>query len=336
MRLERTSIAEWGSLLPDRGFEVFHTPAALSVVDDHADGHLELYVGYRGEEPVALFPTVSRSFPGGRAFTSPPPGMAIQTLGPIMRYSSPKRRKREKLHLEFTEAILREVDLTDPRRVLRVVCPPAFSDPRHFVWHDLELETRFTYRLDVDGRSVDDLLASMSKSLRREIRATEDGDVTVHREGLEGAYEVFQDTELRYRKQGESFPLSWDYVEQLITALDGTDRFRVYVARAPDGGFLSGITVLYSNDVAYFWQGGVRTSYDGVAVNSAIHWRIIEDLVEDPPRSSIRAYDLMGANTERICRYKSKFGADLVPYYVIESGGVHMDVLKAAYRILAR
>jgi len=44
----------------------------------------------------------------------------------------------------------------------------------------------------------------------------------------------------------------------------------------------------------------------------------------------------MGANTERICRYKSKFGAELVPYYTLESEGRGMDAAKAAYRLVSR
>jgi hypothetical protein len=91
---------------------------------------------------------------------------------------------------------------------------------------------------------------------------------------------------------------------------------------------------LYSNDAAYFWQGGARGEYDGTSVNSLLHWRIIEDLVDDPPLDSISAYDLMGANTDRLCQYKSKFGASLVPYYTIESNGPQMELAKRAYRAI--
>ncbi|MFC7137880.1 hypothetical protein ACFQRB_18380 [Halobaculum litoreum] len=52
--------------------------------------------------------------------------------------------------------------------------------------------------------------------------------------------------------------------------------------------------------------------------------------------ASVDTYDLMGANTERICRYKSKFGADLVPYYTVESEGAGMKAAKTAYRLMSR
>lgn len=48
------------------------------------------------------------------------------------------------------------------------------------------------------------------------------------------------------------------------------------------------------------------------------------------------AYDLMGANTERLCRYKSKFGAELVPYFAVETSSPGMKAAKRAYQALYR
>jgi hypothetical protein len=47
-------------------------------------------------------------------------------------------------------------------------------------------------------------------------------------------------------------------------------------------------------------------------------------------------YDLVGANTEHLCRYKSKFGGELVPYYTVESSGLAMDAAKGAYGLVER
>jgi hypothetical protein len=145
---------------------------------------------------------------------------------------------------------------------------------------------------------------------------------------------VYEQTKARYEEQGRGFPLSWEYVRDLVENLG--EHARVYVVRGPDGEFLSGITALYSTDHAYFWQGGTRADYDGTSVNSLLHWRIITDILEDPNLDHVTGYDLMGANTERLCKYKSKFAADLVPYYVVESDSVGMDVAKATYQTLKR
>lgn len=336
MDIERIDTTEWDSALPDSGFDVFHAPGALEVLDRHAAGELRLLAGYKGDRLVGLFPLVVQQRALGRAVLSPPPSMGVPRLGPLVMPASPKRRKREKLNRRFTERVLERLDVGDSRSLLRALCAPTYTDPRPFAWEGLDVETMFTYVLETDGRTTDDVLSAFSKSLRREVRNGLDLDVEVRQDGIAGAEQVHEQTAARYREQDQSYNLEWDYVSDLTDTLAADDRCRVYAAYTPDGEFLSGVTVLYSNDAAYFWQGGARTTHDGVSVNSLLHWRIIEDLVEDPPRESVTRYDLMGANTERLCRYKSKFGAELVPYYLVESGGTQMALVKKAYRLVGR
>ncbi len=114
------------------------------------------------------------------------------------------------------------------------------------------------------------------------------------------------------------------------------DRARVYVAESGDGEFLSGVVVLYSNDTAYFWKGGTGRSDHGFSVNSLLHWRIITDILDDEIGYGIKRYDFHTANNERIVRYKSKFNAELVSHYRIESAGPAMTAAKKAYRTLVQ
>ena len=336
MRVERLDISDWSDALPSEGVELFHTPEALSVLADHATGELRLYGGFKGQQPIGLFPTIVQDRSIGTAVLSPPPGFGVPRLGPIVMPTSPKQRKREKVNSSFTEEVLEEIGVDDSLTLFRTVCGAGYADPRPYAWSDMDVDTKFTYVLDLEDADPDEVMKSFSKSLRREIRDGADLDVEIRREGVDGARAIYEDTRVRYREQDEAFPLSWEYVRDLVEALEEVDRSRVYVARTPEGEFLSGITVLYSDDAGYFWQGGTRATYENVSVNSLLHWRVIEDIIEDPPMDSVTSYDLMGANTERLCRYKSKFCADLVPYYVVESQGPGMDVAKRAYRMVSR
>lgn len=328
--------SEWEAALPASGFEPFHLSTALAVVERHTPGELQLYGGFKGDQPVGLLPLFVEDRSLGYALLSPPPSMGIHRLGPILMPASPKQRKRERVNRTFIEGVLEQAGVSSRRTILRMLLPTTYTDPRPYHWAGLNVEVGFTYRLETDGSTRDELLGSFSKSLRREIRAGNELDVTIDVEGTEGARAVYEDTVSRYTEQNRDFALQWDYVRDLTDALVEDDRCRVYVARTPDGEFISGITVLYSNDAAYFWQGGARTTYENVSINSLLHWRIIEDLLEDPPLGTVTKYDLMGANTERLCQYKSKFGTDLVPYYIVESKGPHIELAKKAYKLVAR
>jgi hypothetical protein len=330
MRLERLPLTDWADVLPRRGFEPFHTAEALSVLDEYASGDLHLFAGYNGQRPVALLPLFVQRRTVGSVVSSPPPGFSIPRLGPILMPASPKRSKHERLNRRFAELIVDELSLDSSRTLFYMIGNTSYTDPRPYRWSEFSVNTAFTYTLDVDSSSADELLSNCSKSLRREIRDVRTMDVTVSQEGSRGAKAIYEQTATRYAQQDEPFQLSWPYVRDLVDALD--DRARSYVARGPDGEFCSGITVLYSNDAAYFWQGGARGEYNGTSVNSYLHWQIIEDLVDNPPAETITKYDLMGANTDRLCKYKSKFGASLDPYYTIESAGPQMELAKRAYQ----
>jgi len=336
MDIERLSLDEWADALPASGFEVFHAPGALRALDEHADGELRLYGGFKGDRPVGLFPAVVQERRAGRAVLSPPPGFGIPRLGPLVMPASPKRRKQEKVNAAFAEGVLDAMDVDGALTLFRAVCPTSYPDPRPYVWSDLDLDTSFTYHLPVDA-DTDDLLSSFSKSLRREIRDGREADVTVEATAdADAVRTVYEQTQARYDEQERGFTIPWPYVRDLTRNLRAEERCRTYLARDPDGEVLSGVVALYSNDAAYYWLGGARTTYEGTSVNSLLHWRLVEDIAAGELRDSVDTYDLMGANTERLCRYKSKFGADLAPYYTLESSGTGMAAAKSLYRLVNR
>ena len=332
MNIEHLSIDEWADALPSDGFDVFHTPEALRVLDVHTSADLTLLGGFKGQQAVALFPAFVRDCGVGRMITSPPPSKNIPHMGPLLMPNSPKRRKQEKLNRTFTEGVLDELDATASQTLFRTITTPEF-DPRPFEWAEFSVEPSFTYRLDLDGADLDDVRGSFSSSLRRDIRDAEETDATVSVEGVTAARAVFDRMVERYEDNDDTLGVTWPFVRDLVNALD--DRCRVYTVRSGDGEFLSGIITLYSDDAAYFWQGGARADYQGTSVNSLLHWEIIADIVEDPELESVHQYDLVGANTERLCKYKAKFGAQLRPYYLVESSGPSMEIAKRAYQLVS-
>lgn len=333
MNIERLSMDEWEQHLPDGGFEVFHTPEALGVMEKHFAGNLQLFGGFKGEQPVGLLPVFVQERSIGRTVFSPPPSTGTPHLGPIVMSNSPKRRKRERVNRRFVEGILEELSVDSPTTLFRLVCAPPYQDPRPYRWAGLDVQAEFTYHVPVETDDPDEILRSFSKSLRREVRDLGQTEVVVEEEGNGSAAQVYDDIAARYEEQGRRFPLTKGYVRDLVRSLG--ERCRVYVARNGDGDYLTGVVVLYSNDAAYYWEGGARASYENISVNSLLHWAVIEDIAVDPALESVNRYDMVGANTERLCRYKAKFSPELVPYYVVESSGTTMELAKTAYSLLS-
>lgn len=342
MEIKRLSLDEWGKKLPSTGFEVFHTPEALSVLDAHTSGELLLLGGFKGQSVVALLPVFVRSGPIGQVVTSPPPVMSVPRLGPLVMPNSPKRSKREKVTRRFIEGVVEHLDATGSLSIVRIRCPLGFDDPRPFAWEQFDIETSFTYVVDLNG-DLDTVLGSFSKSLRRDFRNAETSDLSVSLEGLDAAERIVSQVQDRYDEYDDLGKIDWPYAQDLLLELD--ERSRIYVVRDPDGQFLSGIVALYSSDTVYFWQGGVSQTYeqeleDGstrtISANALLHRAIIEDVLTDPDLKDIDKYDLVGANTQRLCAYKSKFGPRLEAYYVVESAGIGTALAKSGFQIVSR
>ncbi|MFD1514292.1 GNAT family N-acetyltransferase [Halomarina rubra] len=334
MEVESISIDEWASERSSSEVSVFHRPETLRVIDRHVSGDIDIFAGYNGDRLVGVFPVNTRNNAVGSIVTSPPPGLGLPHQGPILLPASPKQRKREKLNQTFTAAVLERLSTESSFSLLRAICLPEHTDPRPFQWEGLDVETRFTYRLDVGDRTADEVKQGFSRSLRREIGAATEEPITVDTEGIDGARLIYEDCAERYAEQDRTYSLTWSFVRDLLVSLG--DHTRVFVSRGPDDEYLGGIIVIYSDTTAYFWQGGVRHTFGDATTNSFLHWEIISDLLENPEYEHITQYDLFGANTARLCEYKSKFGGQLVPYYVVESAGPGMTVAKSAYGLVGR
>lgn len=332
MDIERLTLEEWGDALPASGFEVFHDPDALAVLDAHTDAELHLYGAYKGQQAVGLLPVFVDDKSVGRTVFSPPVSLGVPRLGPIINPNSPKRRKWERINSELANAVMADLEVDRRSTLFRMTCPVGYDDPRPYGWNDGALEPKFTYVVDLeDAADLEDAMSGFSKSLRNEMRRYDELDLRIDTEGIDAALRIYEDVVDQYEEHDDTAPMSRLFLRDLLSSLDD-DRWRVYVARTPDGTYKSGIIALFSNDLAYYWQGGVVASYEHVSVNNLIHRVILEDVVTDPELESVTGYDLVGANTERLCEYKGKFNGELRPYYVVESAGLEMTLAKSAYQ----
>lgn len=335
MDVNRIELEEWRDGLPASGFEVFHDPDALAVLDDYTDAELHCYAAFKGEHIVGMVPLFVSDRSIGRTVFSPPVSVGVPRLGPIIDPHSPKQRKWERINSALADGVTDALGLDDRTTLFRMTCPVGYTDPRPYSWNDLSMEPQFTYVVDIAGcDDVEDVMGGFSKSLRNEMRRLDDVDLSIEIEGVESALRVYDDVVEQFAEHDETAPASRPFIRDLLSTLDD-DRWRVYVARGPGGAYQSGIITLFSNDLAYYWQGGVRASYENISVNNLLHRVILEDLVADPELESITGYDLVGANTERLCEYKGKFNGELRPYYVVESSGLEMQLAKSTYKKIA-
>ena len=321
-----TDAAEWNALV-DRSPQTtpFHRAEALEAMADHSEAAPRRYVGYKGEEPVGLFPVFSLTRGPVRAAVSPPPDLKIPYLGPaLLDDGQLKQRKAEKRHRRFVDAVDEAVrDALDPHYT-HVRTGPAYADPRPFIWNDFEPEPRYTYEVDL-APEPDDLFMTFSGDVRENVRRVEEDRCELQEGTVGDAERVIDWVRERHDEQDLSFDVPTAFVADLYRALpDGT--VRVYVCRS-DGAFVGGEITLEDETTLYGWQAAADYDHD-LSVSDLLVWHLLRDGRE----RGLERYDLGGANNPRLCRYKAKFNPEVRTYYTLERSSRAMSSLKHLYQ----
>ena len=327
MRIEDVAVpSNWNDLL-DRAPDgtPSHRCEFLDLTAEYSDTRLHPYVGYRGKEPVGLFPVFElRKGPFASAF-SPPPDLKIPYLGPLLLPpDNMKRRKREQRNRRFVSAVLGRVDRDVGPRFLNVRTSPAYGDERPFLWNGCEGTIRHTYVVDLT-RDEEDMLAALGQDARRNVST--DVSYEVAEGDVADVDPILDAVEDRYASQGIDFSLSHSFVTDLFHRLpDGA--IRAYVCRQEET-FLGGDVVLECGDTIYGWLGAVDLDAD-LPVSDFLYWHVFMDA----KRRGRTSYDMVGANDCRLSSYKAKFGPTLRSYATVQQTTLDGQLASTLYRAI--
>lgn len=302
----------------------FHRFAFLGTLAEHSNSTLHPLVGYKGQEPVGLFPLFERRRGPFAAVFSPPPDLKIGALGPaLLGQEELSRRKLDRRNADFVEGCLDRVVGRGPRYV-HVRVGTRYDDVRPFVWNDYEVIPGYTYVVDL-APDEEVLLERFSSDARRNVRQTREADCAVEEAGPEAIEPILDQVRARHEAQGESYRVPTSFVEDLYDRLpEGTMRTHVCTVGGDRAG---GLITLETGDTVYRWQGGATPDVD-LPVNDALDWYVMRTAMD----RGRRRYDLAGANDRRLCRYKAKYAPRLETYNSVRSATPGMGALAGAYR----
>lgn len=321
---------EWNEYVADsRQAGPLHRYGGLTALASGTDTALYPLVGYKGQEPIGLFPVFEGSKATISAAFSPPPDVLVPYLGPVM-LDAPnlKQRTAEKRHRRFLEACLEWIETEISPRYTHVRTGPEYTDLRMFQWEEFDVSPEYTYVVDLD-RDEEDLRMSFSRDARSNIDENEDEDLdcTVEEGGLDAIDWTIDQVASRYEYQDKSYPLTREFVHSLYDSLP-SGRLRPYECTV-DGERIGGMITLEDGDTIHRWQGGAKPETD-LPVNDILDWHIMRDARE----RDIGRYDLVGASTPRLNRYKAKFGPRLAAYHGVERGAPGMRFAAKLYKRL--
>ncbi|WP_123535491.1 lipid II:glycine glycyltransferase FemX [Halosimplex salinum] len=322
--LDESDAAEWNRHV-ERSADAnpFHRAEALAVEADYSGTTCHRLVGYKGREPVGVFPVFERSKGPITAAFSPAPPLWIHRLGPaLLNVDDLSQRKAERRIRRFVDGALEWLDEECSPTLLRVKTECTFTDLRPFKWADADVTPEFTYVVDLPEDPAE-LLASFSSDARSNVRNL-DVDATFAEGDAADVERIVDHVRDRFDAQGEPFGLPRGFARDCYEALpDGA--MRTYVCRH-EGEFVGGILTYETDEWIHRWQGGVTPDVD-FPVNDTLDWTVMTDAME----RGLDAYDLVGAGDPRINEYKAKFGPSVETFHSVERSSLAMDALLGLY-----
>ncbi|AEH37628.1 GNAT family N-acetyltransferase [Halopiger xanaduensis] len=302
-----------------------HELEALRVQADYSDATLHPLIGFKGQEPVGLFPVFEINKQFVTTAFSPPPHLRVPYLGPaFLNMAKLKQRKRERRRQRFMDGCFEWIQSELAPKYGHIRTATAFEDSRPFKWNEYDATPEYTYAVDLT-LDEDDLLMTFSSDARSNIRNTDDA-YEIEVGGPEEIRLIHEQVKNRYESQDIGFDVPVEFVLDLAEQ-SANGHVRPYTLRV-DGDFIGGILALEYGGTTGRWMGGVRTDADvDVATNDLLDWSIMQDGLEN----GLETYDLVGADTRRINRYKAKFNPELRTYYSLEYGKWGMRRLASLY-----
>jgi colanic acid biosynthesis glycosyl transferase WcaI len=290
--------SSWDALVAAaREGEIFHTSAWLQLIAD-VYGVEAVRLGlFADGELVGGFPFHVRRMGPFRIAGSPLPGVQTPQMGPVVLPGIDPAAA-----LDAFDGFMRQERIAACHLVSDAPTEPALLAGRQY-----SVEPHATMVLDLDGRSEEDIWKGFKSECRTAIRKAEKSGVEVTpATDLTFLPEYLAMAQAVFARHGRLAPVPAAFYQTLWERFSPDGTLRVLLARH-EGEIVAGAMFLAHGRRLYYLDGVSHAQAYGLRANNLIQWSIIRWGLE----RGCTAYDLVGADTPELIRFKSTLGAQL-------------------------
>jgi hypothetical protein len=304
---------------------IFHKLEWLKAAEENSKSRFMPIGIKKGNHIVSILPLFLRKKYGVKLLMSPPDSCGIPHLGPVFRIPAANKYKQENTYLEVIDEIVRFAEVKIGFDYFRIVHPADIVDMRPYTWNRFTVRPVYTYKFDLSG-GHEKIYNAFHKSTKNALnKASSSKDISISRD-RKYAFEILSLVDKRYAEQNRKFRIGPEYFNALMS--DSLKENIEPIAILHDNRVIAGDVTITDRKQAYAWIGSVSRDGEVRGVGELVLW---EKLKEYAGRG-FHSYDFVGANTRHICKHKSKYGADLVPYYEVHKtshvGKMAINLLK--------
>lgn len=186
----------------------------------------------------------------------------------------------------------------------------TFEDPRLLLQRGWQVWPRYTYIVSI--QDLNRQWEKVEQNLRRLISRCEKEGMTLEPSNdADKFYSMYAST---YHRKGVQPYVSREQFLNLHDALSKRDACQIYFATTATGKRAAGEIVLMSkHPVTHTWMAGSDPEFLRSGASAFLRWKAFEDL----NRRGYECNDLTDAMNETVAKFKSQFGGDLKPSFVL-------------------
>jgi len=291
---------------------IFQKPWWLEAV---APGHWHEVTVTKGGKIIASLPYVRQTRRGFSYLIMPP---LTQTLGPWLR---PSTAKYANVLAEQKDLLTELIQGLPPFDYFEQNFHYSISNWLPFYWQGYQQTTKYTYVLE-DIKDEQKVWNGMSPNIKTDIKkAAERFNLQVRTDlGIEDFWEI---NELSFKRQGKSFPYSYEVVRRLDEACQRHNARKIFFAVDPLERIHAAVYLVWDEQAAYYLMGGSDPALRSSGANSFLIWETIRFAA-----TVTSCFDFEGSMMEPVERFFRAFGARQKPYFRVFK--INSPVLKIA------
>jgi lipid II:glycine glycyltransferase (peptidoglycan interpeptide bridge formation enzyme) len=305
---------------------LFHKTAWLEAAAEETKTELIRILGFWGENIFIALPIFVKRSMGFKVAFSPPPKCLIPAMGLVISNDNVKQDGFEKKYFRAVDSIEKFIKSRLKVDYIRIVNSVELNDIRPFRWNNYRADPNYTYFINLNGdekKKFENMKGQVRQHIRRAQKYSDLQIVSGDRRDYSDLIKLVRD---RYSDQNLSLPVSDIYMKKIFDEYYNTNLFMIKAVQN-NKHLLTGIVLLKYKNKIQFWIGGIPPKEKFVGINEFLHWNVIKENLN----TNFKYYDLVGANTEHLCRYKSKFNPALRLYFTVEKGNLKGNLLKLFY-----
>ncbi|WP_042705934.1 GNAT family N-acetyltransferase [Methanomicrobium mobile] len=287
----------------------------LKIIETYTNTKLYLFVGYIGDEIVAAIPLFYSKKHFFKILSSPPANVVIQNLGLIIpEYNSLKQDKREYYFREFMTEFNKYLAKTIKPDVVSIVTPPGLVDARPYNWNNYIVTPKYNYVCDISDLEI--VWKNFKKTLRKNIEKASKLKFSIEEGDIYEYIKIYEFVVKRLSDQGRDATTPCEYFRSLYQTIS-KDTLKNFVAKL-DGEVVTGIIVFGYHEKISIWVGATQVNMPGLYPVDLLQWEIIKWASDH----GYKYCEILGANTQSISYFKSRYNFDLEIYYSAEYYGL--------------